>query len=167
MTFRVAGPLSANPVFVGGARGIFASTTNQTNPVASTANLVALDTNILTPVGVSNSGGTITFTTAGTYQVTYELFYTSTTGTNPTISQWLYQNSSNIANSCQDFQLLGGANTFQSSICVWQVQAALNDTLRAYWSCSNTNVSLAYQGALTTPTRPASPSATVSIIQIA
>lgn len=167
MVFRVAGGVASGAAYVGGGYGLFISTASQSNPVANTANLVSLDTQIVGASGVSNSSGTITFTTAGTYQIITELFITSTTGTNPTISQWLWQNSANIANSCQDFQLLGGANTVQASMCVWHVNALVNDTLRVYWSCSNTNVSLAYQGALTTPTRPASPSAIVAIQQVA
>ena len=147
--------------------GMFISTVNQTNGGATTANLTAFDTQIVTANGVTNSAGTITFTIAGIYQVVCELFYTSSTGANPTISQWLAQNNTNIPNSTQDFQLLGGANTVQAAVCVWHVNAAVNDTLKVYWNSSNTNVSLAYQGALTNPTRPASPSASIIIQQVA
>lgn len=157
--------LSAASINAG--HGMFVSTANQPNGGATTANLVALDTQIVTKSGLSNAAGTITFTTAGVYQVITELFFTSTAGANPVISQWLTQNGSNIANSCQDFQLLGGANTVQMSMCVWHINVAANDTLNLYWSCSDTRVSLAYQGALTNPTRPASPSAMLAITQVA
>ena len=164
MVFRVAGGnQAAGNVGALGNYALFVSTANQTNPVANTANLTSLDTQIDGASGVTNSSGTITFTSAGIYRVIVELFWTSTTGANPTISQWLVQNGNNMANSTQDFQLLGGANTVQASTCIWQINALANDTLKVYWSCSNTNVSLAYQAALTTPTRPASPSAIVAI----
>ena len=168
MVFRVAGTGGVtNTSFVAGGYGLFVSTANQTNPVASTANLVSLDTAIDGSSGVTNSSGTITFTTAGVYQVIVELFWTSTVGANPTISQWLAQNGNNIANTTQDFQLLGGANTVQTSTCVWHVNASVNDTLKVYWSCSDTRVSLTYQAALANPTRPASPSAIVALQQVA
>lgn len=147
--------------------GMFVSTVSQANGGATTANLVTLNTQIITAVGLSNAAGVITFTTAGVYQVIVELFFTSTTGANPTISQWISQNGTNIANSTQDFQLLGGANTTQASTCVWHVNAAASDTLRFYWCSSNTNVSLAAQAAGANPTRPASPSAIVAIQQVA
>ena len=157
--FRVAGPIAVSPSFVGGGNGLFVSTANQTNPVA-------LDTAIGTPVNMTNTNGVIKFTAVGVYQIISELFYTSTTGANPTISQWLTQNGSNIANSTQDFQLLGGANTVQGQSCVWIITAALNDTFQVYWSTSNTNVSLTYQAALTNPVRPASPSAVLAITRV-
>lgn len=157
--------LSASSINAG--HGMFVSTANQANGGATVANLTSFDTQIVTANGVSNAGGVITFTIPGIYQVVCELFYTSSTGANPTISQWLSQNGSNIANSTQDFQLLGGANTVQAAVCVWHVNAATNDTLRVYWHSSNTNVSLAYQAAGTNPTRPASPSASIIIQQVA
>ena len=157
--------LSASSINAG--YGMFVSTASQTNGGATVANLTSFDTQITTVNGVSNASGVITFSIAGVYQVVCELFYTSTTGANPTISQWLSQNGSNIANSTQDFQLLGGANTVQASVCVWHVSVAASDVLRVYWHSSNTNVSLAYQTAASNPTRPASPSASIIIQQVA
>lgn len=168
------GSVSAAPVWttlsaasINAAYGMFISTVAQTNGGATTANLVTLNTQIVTANNVSNSSGVITLSATGVYQVVVELFFTSTVGSNPTISQWLSQNGTNIPNSTQDFQLLGGANTTQASTCVWHVSASAGDTLRAYWHAANTNVSLAVQAAGTNPTRPASPSAIVAIQQIA
>jgi hypothetical protein len=151
---------------INAGHGMFVSTANQANGGATTANLVALDTQIVTAAGMSNTAGVITFTKAGIYQIIAELAFTSTAGANPSISQWMTQNGSNIANTTQDFQLLGGANTVQFSTCVWHINAAVNDTFSVYWSCSDTRVSLAYQGVLTNPARPASPSALLSITQV-
>lgn len=166
MVFRVAGGAGGGAAPSLANYALFVSTVSQPNPVASTANLVTLDTQIDGSSGITNNNGVLTFTAAGKYQITYELAWTSTTGTNPTVSQWLAQNNTNIANSSQDFQLLGGANTTQMSSCVWLISAVVNDTLRIYWSCANTNVSLDYGPALTNPTRPASPSAIVAIHQV-
>ena len=168
------GSVSAAPAWVAlsaasinAGHGMFVSTADQPNGGATTANLVALDTQIITTTGITNAAGVITIANGGIYQIIFELFYTSTAGANPVISQWLSQNGNNIANSTQDFQLLGGANTVQASSCVWHVQASAGDTIRAYWSCSDTRVSLAYQAAQTGPVRPASPSAIFTITQVA
>ena len=166
MVFRVAGGTGGGGSFVSGGYGMFVSTANQTNPVASTANPVTLDTQIDGSSGVTNNNGLLTFTTAGSWQIMFELAFTSTAGANPVISQWLVKNGSNVANTAQDFQLLGGANTVQMSTCVFLVSALVNDTVQVYWSTSDTRVSLAYQGTLTTPTRPASPSAIVFVNRV-
>lgn len=168
------GAVSAAPAWtalsaasINASHGIFVSTVSQLNGGATIANPVALDTQVITAVGITNAAGLITIANAGIYQVIFEIFYTSTAGANPTITQWLVQNGTNIPNTTQDFQLLGGANTTQASSCVWHVQASANDTIQAYWACSDTRVSLAYQGALTNPARPASPSAIFTITQVA
>ena len=166
MVFRVAGGVASGGAFVSGGYGMFASTANQTNPVASTANPVTLDTQIDGSSGVTNNNGLLTFTTAGSWQIIFELAWTSTVGANPVISQWLVKNGSNLANTGQDFQLLGGANTVQMSACTFLVSVVTNDTLQVYWSSSDTRVSLSYQGALSTPTRPASPSALVFVNRV-
>ena len=166
MVFRVAGGTGGGGGFVSGGYGMFVSTANQTNPVASTANPVTLDTQIDGSSGVTNNNGLLTFTTAGSWQIMFELAFTSTVGANPVISQWLVKNGSNVANTAQDFQLLGGANTVQMSTCVFLVSALVNDTVQVYWSTSDTRVSLAYQAALSTPTRPASPSAIVFVNRV-
>ena len=166
MVFRVAGRY-ANADGSLGYYGLFISTTNQNNGGATTANLVALDDNSAVMAnGITNAAGVLTFANAGLYQVVTELSYTSTVGANPNISTWLSQNEANIANTTQDFQLLGGANAVQLSSCTWIVNAAAGDRLRVYWASSDTRVSLAYQAALANPTRPASPSAIVVITQV-
>jgi len=164
MVFRVASSITGSGGALGNY-GFFLSTQNQTNGGETTENLVSFNTQVGAS-GITNSSGTITFTTAGVYQVILELAWTSSTGANPTITSWFQQNSANIANSSQDFQLLGGANTVQFGSCVFIITAAINDTVKAYWSCSDTNVSLAYQGVQSNPDRPASPSAFLSIVQV-
>lgn len=166
MVFRVAGGTNGGGAASLANYGCFVSTANQTNPVASTANPVTLNTQIDGLSGMTNTNGLITFTAAGAYMVTIELAFTSSTGANPVITQWLVKNGANLANSGQDFQLLGGANTVQMGVCTFLISALVNDTIQVYWSSSNTNVSLAYQAAAINPTRPASPSAIVCVHQV-
>ena len=165
MVFRVAGGSGGSGARVTGNYGMFVSTINQPNGGNVAANLVALDTNIRSS-NINNNAGVITFTGAGVYQIISEIAWTSSAGANPTVTTWLTQNGQNVPNSLQDFQLLGGANTVQLSTCVFILNIANNDNAAVYWACSDTRVSLAYQGALTSPTRPASPSAMISITQV-
>jgi hypothetical protein len=148
-----------------GYYGFFVSTANQSNAGTSSANAVLLDTTV-TNNGVTQSSGVLTFTYAGKYQIISELAFTASTGTNPTVTVWLAQNGTNIPNSTQDFQLLGGAGTVQISVCTWVLDAAAGDTLTVYWNSTNINTTLAYQSSLTSPTRPASPSAAISATQV-
>jgi hypothetical protein len=167
MVFRVAGYV---PGGGGGGSlgyyGLFISTTNQSSGGATAANLVAFDNTPVRANGISHSAGIFTFANAGKYQVNMQLAFTASTGANPVVSLWLAQNGTNIPNTSADFQLLGGAGTVQLESSIWIVDIAAGDTFNVYWASTNTNTSLAYQAALTNPTRPASPSATLSINQV-
>ena len=143
--------------------GTFVSTTNQTNGGATTANAVSFDTPGLYN-GVSiTSGNQITFANAGTYLIEYELAFASSTGANPSIFTWLSQQGTNIANSTCDFVLLGGASQAQIINQQWIVSVTAGQYIQVYWSSSNTNVSLVYQAASSSPTKPASPSAIINV----
>jgi hypothetical protein len=143
--------------------GLFISTVNQTNGGTATANLVALDNTPVLYNGISVvSGSQITFANAGQYAIIAELAITNSTGSNPTFFTWLSQNGTNIANTTQDQQFLGGASNTQMTTCTWIVNANAGDYVQIYWSCSATTTSLIYQGAGASPTKPASPSVIVS-----
>ena len=143
--------------------GTMVSTANQTNGGATTANAVSFDT--YGPYnGVSiTSGNQITFANAGTYLVEYELAFQSSTGANPTIYSWLSQNGTNIANSSCDFVLQGGASQPQVISQQFIVTVTAGQYIQVYWASSNTNVSLVYQAASSSPTKPASPSAVINV----
>mgnify|MGYP003351551094 FL=1 len=113
-----------------------------------------------------NSGTQVTFVNAGKYLITVETAFSNSTGSNPTVSIWIAQNGTNVANSAQDVQFFGGSGAVQYSSCTWIIDAAAGDYIQCYWSCSGTTVSLAAQGTLTNPTRPASPAATLSATQV-
>ena len=109
------------------------------------------------------SGNQITFANAGTYLVEYELAFQSSTGANPTIYSWLSQNGTNIANSSCDFTLQGGSNQPQVISQQFIVTVTAGQYIQVYWASSNTNVSLVYQAASSSPTKPASPSAVINV----
>ena len=143
--------------------GTFVSTANQANGGATTANAVSFDTSVLAN-GVSiSSSNQITFANAGIYLIAFELAVTNSTGSNTTINCWLAQNGTNIANTTSDLTILGGANQPQLLEQQWIVNVSAGDYVQIYWASSATTVSLLYQAAATSPTRPASPSAIVNV----
>lgn len=167
MVFRVAGYVPGGGSGASlGFYGLFVSTVNQSNAGTTAANLVAFDDPPVRASGITHSSGTLTFANAGKYQIISELSFTASTGTNPVLSVWLAQNGTNVVYSSQDFQLLGGAGTVQLSTCVFILDIAAGDTLKIYWASNNINTTLAYQGPLTNPSRPSSPSAVVVITQV-
>ena len=147
--------------------GLFISSSNQLNGGSTSANLVTFDASPVLNNGVSVvSSSQITFANAGQYAIIAELAITNSTGSNPTFYTWMAQNGTNLASTTQDQQFLGGANNTQMTTCTWIINANAGDYAQIYWSCSATTVSLVAQGALTTPTRPASPSAIVSVYSL-
>ena len=153
-----------------GSAGYYAlliSTTNQTNGGATVANAVSLDASAVLSNGVSVvSSSRVTFANAGQYHMINELAFVNSTGSNPVISVWLAKNGTNIANTTQDIQFTGGAGNVQLTVCSWTLDLSAGDYIQFYWSCSATTVSLTYQAALTSPTRPASPSAIVNVFSL-
>jgi hypothetical protein len=146
--------------------GLFVSTANQTNSGATTANVTNFDTTPLNSGITVVSSNKITFANAGQYCITAELNIRNSSGSNPTVYMWLSQNGSNLANSSQDTQFQGGAGDVQLVGFTWIVNAAAGDYVQVYWSCSATTVSLSYQAAGVNPTRPASPSALVTVFSL-
>lgn len=149
-----------------GYYGLLISSSNQANGGSTTANVVTLDSALLAN-GISIvSSSRITFANAGQYELTSELFFTNSSGSNVVVSVWLAQNGTNIANSSQAIQYQGGAGAIQQSICSWLVNASAGDYVQIYWSCSATTVSMITSGAATSPTRPVSPSAIVNVFSL-
>jgi hypothetical protein len=143
--------------------GTFVSTSNQSNGGSTTANPVNFDTTVLSN-GVSiTSSNRITFANAGVYVIMFELAVSNSTGSNPTVNCWLAQNGTNIANSTSDLVINGGANQPVLLEQQWIVNAGAGDYVQIYWASSTTTVSLIYQSAASSPTRPASPSAIVNV----
>jgi hypothetical protein len=75
---------------------------------------------------------------------------------------------SNVANSNTDFSIdktAGGGNGVAALNFLTHITA--NDYVQIYWSKSTANGQLVYKAPQGTPTRPATPSAIVTITQVA
>lgn len=158
-----------NSVNTTGAPAYYAVLTanfNQASGGANVANKVTYDASPVYSNGISASSGNITFANAGYYLIAFELSVSNSAGSNPTVGVWLVQNGTNIASTRSDAQFQGGAGNTQLLEQQWIVDVSAGDTIAIYWSSTAATVSLSYQAAASTPTRPSSPSAIVNVFSL-
>ena len=137
----------------------------QTNPVASTPNLVTL-TNIGPANGISIVGGTaLTVVNAGTYTLMFTVLVGKTSGGTDTVSFWLRLNGLDIPLSCQDLQLTNTlAQVFASGNFSLDMTAGSN--LELCWSSPDITVALTALPARVAPIRPTGASAKITLTRI-
>lgn len=156
----VAGNMSRN-------YGSFLDTTSQTNGGATTANVMTLNTtDIATGVSIA-SNSRITIAQPGIYNIMFSAQFGRISGTGfSTIEVWLRKNGVDVEQSNGVFNVpqSGGKN-----VASWDyiVSANAGDYYEFYWSSSDTNVILTAYAAGTGPTRPATPSLAVTVMQVA
>ena len=146
--------------------GFFYDTTNQTNPVASTANIATFNT-----IGSSNqvtvvSGTQITPANAGTYNIVFTVSLQKTNPGSPTISSiWLRYNGVDISNSRQDIETPNQTSLLFVTGSYTQVMAA-GSNIELVWSSPDTAVQFSFLSAAVGPVRPATPSAKMTLTRI-
>jgi hypothetical protein len=121
---------------------------------------------------VSNSGvsivssSQITFANTGTYLIEFAAQFTSSSGANTVIDVWLSKNGTNVTGTDQQVQLTGGSGAFTVASWNYLQNVTASDYFVLYWSAPSTSVSMPYQAATTSPTRPSSPSVNVNVTQV-
>lgn len=146
--------------------GFFYDTTTQTNPVASTPNIATFNT-----IGSSNQvtvvGGTqITPVNAGTYNIVFTVSLEKTSGGAPTISSiWLRYNGVDISNSRQDIATPNQTSLLFVTGSYTQAMAA-GSNIELAWSSPDVDVQFSFLPATVGPTRPATPSAKITLTRI-
>ena len=137
----------------------------QTNPVANTVNLVAL--NVTGPTnGISVVGGNaVTVVNAGTYTKIFTLTISKTSGGTSDISLWLRYNGVDVVGSRQDLELTNTlALIFASGNFTLNMAAGSN--IQMCWSSADTTVSLIALPAAVAPIRPTGSSAKITLTRI-
>ena len=149
--------------------GSFYDTAKQITPIA-TASVVKFNfMNFANNVAVTNNTSglptRITVTNGGLYNVKYTLQFIKTDGANDEVSVWIRRNSSAYANTNNTYTItgLGIKNTVSNSFFV---QLGNDDYVEIYYSLKNINTSLAGAIPQSSPSRPATPAATVSMQRI-
>ena len=112
------------------------------------------------------SSSQITFANAGYYLIEFAAQFTSSSGSNTVIDVWISKNGTNVTGTDQQVQLTGGSGALTVASWNYLVNPSANDYYVIYWSAPSTSVSMVYQAATTSPTRPSSPSVNVNVTQV-
>ena len=149
--------------------GSFYDTAKQITPIA-TASVVKFNfMNFANNVAVTNNTSglptRITVNNGGLYNVKYTLQFIKTDAANDEVSVWIRRNSSAYPNTNNTYTIigLGIKNTVSNSFFV---QLGNDDYVEIYYSLKNINTSLSGANPQSSPSRPATPAATVSMQRI-
>ena len=152
--------------------GSFYSTTTQ--PLLSTTNsqIVKIN-NSWTSNGVTLSGdGTISFTEAGTYQLTYVVQLANSANSVEDAYFWIKYMGNNFPNSNTQLSMRPRKSASEPSsqlvtVCILGVAQNDGDYIELYWAGASTSLTLAETAAQTSPVAiPETPSVILSVIRI-
>lgn len=146
--------------------GAFQDSTDQTAASTTAAYPVTFNT-----VDFSNgisvaSNSRITAKSYGIYNVQFSLQFANTNNQIEDIDIWFRKNGTNIDNSNSRFSIPnshGGVDGHLIAALNFWVELAANDYVEIMWRTTNTSVSIQQIPTQTSPTRPATPSAIVTV----
>jgi len=149
--------------------GSFYDTTKQQTAAATALSIKFNFTNFSNNINVTNNTSglpsRITVTNPGIYNVKYTLqFIKSDAGTDD-ISVWVRRNSIAYANTHNVYTIQGSNVKNVITASCW-VDLGVNDYIEIYFSNKNTNSCVTGSAALLLPSRPATPSAIVSLQRV-
>ena len=149
--------------------GNFYDTAKQTTAIATATvvkfNFMNFANNIAITNNTSGMPTRITASSAGLYNIKYTLQFIKSDASNDEVSVWIRRNSSAYPNTNNTYTIigLGIKNTVSNSFFV---QLGNDDYVEIYYSLKNINTSLAGVNPQSSPSRPATPVAMVSIQRI-
>jgi len=164
----VQGPFGATGA--GGALGYYISaydTTTQTNPTASFANIIKVNS-VAESNGINNDSGTqINFLYAGVYNIQFSAQFDRTNSGTDTIDIWLRKNGTDVVWSNTEVIMSGGAAS-SAIVPSWNFMLTLaaNDYIQLMWSGTDTHIRLLSVGTQSAPLRPAIPSVIFTAQQV-
>ena len=126
---------------------------------ASFANNISITNN------TSGLPSRITVANAGIYLVKYALQFIKTDANNDEISVWIRRNSAAFVNTNNTYAILGSGikNTITNSFFI---DLNVDDYVEIYFTVKNINTSITGTGTQLSPSRPATPSAMVTIQRV-
>jgi len=153
--------------FMNNPYGAFQDSTDQVAADTTTAYPVTFNTTDFSN-GVSiASGSRITVANDGIWNLQFSIQLKNTTNDGQDVDIWFRKNGTNIDNSNSRFHLVARKGTGDPSHIIaalnFFVEMAANDYVEIVWRTENTGVSIEHFGTSTSPTRPAVPSAIVTI----
>jgi hypothetical protein len=153
--------------FMNNPYGAFQDSTDQVAANTTTAYAVTFNTTDFSSGVTMASGSRITVADAGIWNLQFSIQFTNTTNASQDVDVWFRVNGTNAANSNSrfgfaprkgvgdPFHTLGAMNYFLS--------LNANDYVEIMWRTTDVGVSIEQYPAGTTPTRPAVPSAIVTM----
>lgn len=158
---RTNQPTVPNPRYYGS----LISTANQTNPVASQVNLVMF-TALEIGAGVTLTNSTrINIANPGIYLMNVHLQISKTDSGLDDFYVWFRRNGTDVANSL-NLAALDGNNAHVIVSVNEMFTMSTAGYIEIAWSSTDTDLKLQALSSLTSPTRPAGPSAHVNVLQV-
>jgi hypothetical protein len=161
----IYGPLGGK--YLNNPYGAFQDSTNQVAANTTTAYAVTFNTTDYSNGVTMASGSRITVAIDGIWNLQFSIQLKNTTNDGQDVDIWFRKNGTNIANSNSRFHLVARKGSGDPSHIIaalnFFVSMNSNDYIEIMWRTENTGASIEAFGTSTSPTRPAVPSAIVTM----
>lgn len=153
--------------FMNNPHGAFQDSTDQVAANTTTAYAVTFNTTDFSNGVTIASGSRITVADAGIWNLQFSIQFTNTTNASQDVDVWFRVNGTNSANSNSRFGFAprkGAGDPFHTIAALnYFVSLNATDYVEIMWRTTDTGVSIEQYAAGTSPTRPAVPSAIVTM----
>ena len=153
--------------FMNNPHGAFQDSTNQVAANTTTAYAVTFNTTDFSNGVTIASSSRITVADAGIWNLQFSIQFTNTTNASQDVDVWFRVNGTNVANSNSRFGFAprkGVGDPFHIIAAInYFVSLNATDYVQIMWRPTDTGVSIEQYAAGTSPTRPAVPSAIVTV----
>jgi hypothetical protein len=153
--------------FMNAPYGAFQDSTDQVAANTTTAYAVTFNTTDFANGVTMASGSRITVADAGIWNLQFSIQLKNTTNDGQDVDIWFRKNGTNIDNSNSRFHLVARKGSGDPSHIIaalnFFVSMNSNDYIEIMWRTENTGVSIEAFGTSASPTRPAVPSAIVTM----
>ena len=147
--------------------GSFWSTQDQPSAGTTSANVVTLNNSDPDSNGVSVvSTSQITVANGGVYNFQFSFQFIKTNSSSDTIDIWIAKNGTPVSDTNSRITIQGNG---QTELPAWNfvLSCDANDYIQFYWSSTDANMTLEHFATQSNPTRPAIPSAIVTVTAVA
>jgi hypothetical protein len=153
--------------FMNNPHGAFQDSTDQTAASTTAAYAVTFNTTDFSNGVTIASNSRITVADAGIWNLQFSIQFKNTSNDGQDVDIWFRKNGTNIDNSNSRFHLSQRKSAGDPSHLIaamnFFVSLAANDYVEIMWRTTSTDVSIEHFGTSTSPTRPAVPSAIVTM----
>jgi hypothetical protein len=151
--------------------GAFQDSTDQTAANTTTAYAVTLNTTDFSNGVYLSDSSRINVRNYGIYNLQFSIQFKNTTNDAQDVDIWFRKNGTNIADSNSRFSLTARRSAGDPSHLIaalnFFLELQANDYVEVMWRVTDTGVSIEHFGTSTSPTRPAVPSAIVTMTYVA